>query len=105
MTDVRDPSAGLPARQSGAGFPVRQPTPRLMQPGGRHRRAVPSSLPEGSPALVLAVPCIGGDALTGPAAEIASIIGLDNPALDIRLAKADTASQGDPDGIRAVLAG
>ena len=53
---------------------------------------------------MLAVPCIGGDALTGPAAEIASIIGLDNPALDIRLAKADTASQGDPDGIRAVLA-
>jgi sirohydrochlorin ferrochelatase len=75
-----------------------------MQPGGRHRRAVPSSLPEGSPALVLAVPSIGGDVLTGPAAEIASIIGLDNPALDIRLAKADTASHADPDGIRTVLA-
>jgi hypothetical protein len=74
-----------------------------MQPGGRHRRAVPSSLPEGSPALVLAVPDIGENVLAGPAAEIASIIGLDNPALDIRLARVDTASHGDPAGIRAVL--
>jgi sirohydrochlorin ferrochelatase len=103
VTDVRDSSAELPARQTGAGFPVRQPTARLVQPGGRHRRAVPSSLPEGSPALVLAVPQIGENVLAGPAAEIASIIGLDNPALDIVVARVDATSQGDPDGIRAVL--
>jgi sirohydrochlorin ferrochelatase len=52
---------------------------------------------------VLAVPQIGEHVLDGPAAEIASIIGLDNPALDIVVARVDATSQGDPDGIRAVL--
>ena len=98
------PEAGLPERQSSTGFPVRQPTARLIAPGGRHRRPVPASLPEGSPALVLAVPNVGDDCLTGPAAEIASILGLDNPALDVRLAKVDNAGRADPAGIRAVLA-
>jgi sirohydrochlorin ferrochelatase len=74
-----------------------------VQPGGRHRRAVPSSLPEGSPALVLAVPNAAEDAPGGPAAEIASIIGLDNPAMDIRVAKVDAAGHSDPAGIRSVL--
>jgi sirohydrochlorin ferrochelatase len=75
-----------------------------MHPGGRHRRALPASLPEGSPALVLAVPNASDDGLAGTAAEIGSILGLDNPALDVRLAKVDNAGRGDPRGIRAVLA-
>ncbi len=94
---------GLPARQGrpaqpgengqqgqyAGGFPVRQPTARLVAPGGRHRRPVPASLPEGSPALILAVPNTSDDCLTGIASEIATIIGLDNPALDVQLARAD----------------
>jgi sirohydrochlorin ferrochelatase len=66
---------------------MRQPTARLVQPGGRHRRAVPASLPEGSPALILAVPSGSEEALGGPAREIATILSLDNPALDVQLAK------------------
>jgi sirohydrochlorin ferrochelatase len=65
---------------------------------------VPASLPEGSPALILAVPSAGGDAPAGAASEIASIIGLDNPALDVRPAKVGGASPADPAGIHAVLA-
>ena len=70
----------------------RQPTARLVAPGGRHRRPVPASLPEGSPALVLAVPSTSDDCLTGVTSEIATIIGLDNPALDVRLATVGTIS-------------
>lgn len=75
------------------GFPVRrQPTARLVGPGGRHRRPVPATLPEGSPALILAVPSTSDDCLTGIASEIRTIIGLDNPALDVQLARVDTVS-------------
>lgn len=76
-----------PATQSSSGFPVRQPTARLVQPGGRHRRPVPASLPEGSPALILAAPSDNDEALAGPAREIATILSLDNPALDVQVAK------------------
>ncbi|HEY1627081.1 MAG TPA: hypothetical protein VGG16_25145 [Streptosporangiaceae bacterium] len=86
-TEASAPEVGLPARQSGSGFPMRQPTARLIQPGGRHRRAVPATLPEGSPALILAVPSANDEALAGPVREIATIISLDNPALDIQLVK------------------
>jgi hypothetical protein len=58
-----------------------------MQPGGRHRRAVPASLPEGSPALILAVPGASDESLTGSAREIATILSLDNPAMDVQLTK------------------
>jgi hypothetical protein len=85
-------------------FPVRQPHARLVQPGGRHRRAVPASLPEGAPALVLAVPSVGADGLTGSTAEIATVLRVDNPALDVRTARINHGGRGDPDGIRAVLA-
>ena len=100
------PGVRLPPRPSSAGgFPVRQPTTgRLAAPGGRHRRAVPASLPDGSPALILAVPNASDDCLTGTAAEIASILGLDNPGLDVCVAKVDNAGRADPSGIRAVLA-
>jgi sirohydrochlorin ferrochelatase len=85
-------------------FPVRQPHARLVQPGGRHRRPMPASLPEGAPALVLAVPSVGEDGLTGPTAEIATVLRVDNPALDVRTARIDHGGRGDPAGIRAVLA-
>ncbi len=85
--------------------PGRQPQARLVAPGGRHRRAMPASLPEGAPALVLAVPSVGGDGLTGATADIATVLRVDNPALDVRTARIDGGERGeDPPGIRAVLA-
>lgn len=86
------------------GSPVRQPQARLIAPGGRHRRPMPASLPEGTPALVLAVPSVSGDGLTGPTADIATVLRVDNPALDLRVARIDHGGRGDPSGIRAVLA-
>jgi len=65
---------------------------------------VPASLPEGAPALILAVPSVNGDGLTGPTADIATVLRLDNPALDVRTARINHGGRGDPDGIRAVLA-
>jgi hypothetical protein len=91
------------ARQPG-GPPVRQPSARLVAPGGRHRRPVPASLPEGAPALVLAVPSVCGDGLSGPTADIAAVLRVDNPGLDVRTARIDHGGRGDPDGIRSVLA-
>jgi sirohydrochlorin ferrochelatase len=91
-------------RQPGSGFPVRQPTARLIQPGGRHRRPVPASLPEGAPALILAVPSASEDSLSGPTAEIATVLRVNNPALDVRTARIDHGGRGDPCGIRSVLA-
>jgi sirohydrochlorin ferrochelatase len=85
-------------------FPARQPQARLIQPGGRHRRPVPASLPEGAPALVLAVPNAADDGLNGATAEIAAVLRVDNPALDVRPARIDHGGRGDPAGIRAVLA-
>ena len=85
-------------------FPVRQPHARLVQPGGRHRRAMPASLPEGAPALILAVPSVGDDGLSGPTADIAAVLRVDNLALDVRTARINHGGRGDPDGIRAVLA-
>jgi sirohydrochlorin ferrochelatase len=95
----------LARRQPGTG-PVhpRQPQARLIAPGGRHRRPMPASLPEGAPALVLAVPNVGEDGLTGPTADIATVLRVDNPALDVRTARIDHGGRGDPSGIRAVLA-
>jgi sirohydrochlorin ferrochelatase len=85
-------------------FPVRQPHARLVHPGGRHRRPVPASLPEGAPALVLAVPSADDDSLTGVTADIAMVLGIDNPALDVRTARIGYGGRSDPAGIRAVLA-
>jgi sirohydrochlorin ferrochelatase len=65
---------------------------------------MPASLPEGAPALVLAVPNVGDDGLTGPTADIATVLRVDNPALDVRIARIDHGGRGDPSGIRAVLA-
>jgi sirohydrochlorin ferrochelatase len=65
---------------------------------------MPASLPEGAPALVLAVPNVSDDSLSGPAAEIATVLRIDNPALDVRTARIGHGGRGDPTGIRAVLA-
>ena len=97
-------SAPGPAPQPPGEFPVRQPHARLVQPGGRHRRAVPASLPEGAPALILAVPSVSEDGLTGATADIAAVLRVDNLDLDVRTARIDHGGRGDPTGIRAVLA-
>jgi len=65
---------------------------------------MPASLPEGAPALVLAVPAVGADGLSGPTAEIATVLRVDNPALDVQVARIDHGGRGDPSGIRSVLA-
>jgi len=65
---------------------------------------MPASLPEGAPALVLAVPAVSADGLSGPVAEIATVLRLDNPALDVQTALIDHGGRGDPAGIRSVLA-
>jgi sirohydrochlorin ferrochelatase len=65
---------------------------------------MPASLPEGAPALVLAVPNVSEDGLSGATAEIATVLRIDNPALDVRVARIDHGGRGDPTGIRAVLA-
>jgi len=81
-------------------FPVRQPTmrPPRRTEGGRHRRAVPASLPQSAPALVLAVPGKDTDLSSGPAAELAAVLRVDNPAVDAR------GGPDDPSDLRAVLA-
>src|ERR1700722_166062 len=123
VSDASDYPAGLPARQSAPDvslrpmapspvapapapeeFPVRQPRARLFHPGGRHRRPVPATLPEGAPALVLAVPSAGENALEGPTADIAAVLRVDNPTLDARTARIGYGGRGHPAGIRAVLA-
>ncbi|MFE3449982.1 sirohydrochlorin chelatase [Nonomuraea sp. NPDC059194] len=61
-------------------LPVRERSPRPG--GGRHRRPVPTSLPPDAPVLVLVNPGDGGDL----AAEIAALVRVDNPHIEVRLA-------------------
>jgi hypothetical protein len=58
---------------------------------------MPASLPEGAPALILAVPSVGDDGLSGPTAEIATVLRVDNLALDVRTARINHGGRGDPD--------
>ena len=101
---------GVPGRgdgQRGGGqeaFPVRQPTARPLRSSGRHRRAVPASLPQTAPALVLAVPGSNTDLTSGPAGELTAILRVDNPAVEVRAARIDGGGPGDPTDLRAVLA-
>ena len=89
----------------GEAFPVRQPTMRPPRPGGgRHRRPVPAMLPQSAPALVLAVPGQDTDLGVGPAAELAAVLRVDNPAVDVRAARIDGGGFDDPSDLRAVLA-
>jgi len=96
-----------PARGPGRGdqvFPVRRPTMRPPRPSGRHRRAVPASLPQSAPALVLAVPGSDTDLTSGPAGELAAVLRVDNPAVEVRAARIDVSGPGDPSDLRTVLA-
>ncbi len=101
--DRRQPGTGPFTRLPG-GSPASRPPARLIAPGGRHRRPVPASLPEGAPALVLAVPSADANGLSGPTADIATVLRVDHPDLDVRTARIDHGGRGDPTGIRAVLA-
>jgi hypothetical protein len=93
-----DPGAGA--------FPMRQPTmrPPRRTEGGRHRRPVPASLPQSAPALVLAVPGKDTDLSVGPAAELAAVLRVDNPAVEVRAARIDGGGFDDASDLRAVLA-
>ena len=102
-------SAELPPRgmdRAGEAFPMRQPTvrPPRRTEGGRHRRPVPASLPQSAPALVLAVPGRDTDLSIGPAAELAAVLRVDNPAVDVRAARIDGGGLDDPSDLQAVLA-
>ena len=91
----------LPGRQA---MPSRQSAMRPPRPAGRHRRAVPASLPQSAPALVLAVPGSDTDLTSGPVGELAAVVRVDNPAVDVRAARIDGGGRGDPSDVRAVLA-
>jgi hypothetical protein len=101
---------GVPARgeaqrdQGMQAFPVRQPTARPLRSSGRHRRAVPASLPQTAPALVLAVPGADTDLTSGPAGELTAILRVDNPSVEVRAARIDGGGAADPSDLRAVLA-
>jgi hypothetical protein len=85
-------------------FPRRQPALRPPRPSGRHRRPVPASLPQSAPALVLAVPGSGVDLTAGAPGELAAVLRVDNPAVDVRAARIDGGGFDDPSDLRSVLA-
>ncbi|HET9080910.1 MAG TPA: hypothetical protein VFO01_10410 [Trebonia sp.] len=95
---------GFERGQGEEAFPVRQSTMRPPRPTGRHRRPVPVSLPQSAPALVLAVPGRDTDLSTGAAAELAAVLRVDNPAVEVRAARMDGGGPDDPSDLRAVLA-
>ena len=108
VADLREPVTGLPKRQPASRptpahnpAPSREVAPRPSASAGRHRRPVPDGLPPEAPALVLAV--AGHAGTPDVAAEITSIVRVDNPSLDVRLARVG-ASYEDPAGLPAVLA-
>jgi len=90
----------MPSRQA---YPRRQPVARPPRPAGRHRRPVPASLPDTAPALVLAVPGTDADLTSSPVADLAAVLRVDNPTVDVRVARIDEASSSDPAGIRSIL--
>ena len=95
---------GYERERGGEAFPMRQPAMRPPRPTGRHRRAVPASLPQSAPALILAVPGRDADLTSGPAAELAAILRVDNPAVEVRAARIEGGGPDDPSDLRTVLA-
>jgi hypothetical protein len=93
--------SGLSIRRA---MPSRQPVVRPPRPAGRHRRPVPASLPQSAPALVLAVPGSDTDLTASPVSDLAAILRVDNPAVDVRVARIDGGGRSDPSDVRAVLA-
>ena len=65
---------------------------------------MPASLPQSAPALVLAVPGRDTDLSAGPAGELAAVLRVDNPAVEVRAARIDGGGSDDPSDLRAVLA-
>ena len=65
---------------------------------------MPASLPQSAPALVLAVPGRDTDLGAGPVAELAAVLRVDNPAVEVRAARIDGGGFDDPSDLRAVLA-
>jgi hypothetical protein len=111
---ARQPTLNLPASQPNAeqppddhpvrqGMPSRSAVVRPPRPAGRHRRPVPASLPQSAPALVLAVPGSETDLTSGPVGELAAVLRVDNPAVDVRAARIDGGGRGDGSDIREVL--
>ena len=102
---VRRAADAAPRGQERGGevFPTRQSSFRPPRTGGRHRRAVPASLPQSAPALVLGVPGRDTDLGAGPAAELAAVLRVDNPAVEVRAARIDGGGFDDPSDLRAVL--
>jgi len=84
-------------------MPNRATVARLPRPSGRHRRPVPASLPQSAPALVIAVPGRDTDLTSGPVGELAAVLRVDNPAVDVRAARIDGGGRSDPSDVRAVL--
>jgi hypothetical protein len=99
---VEMPPRGV--ERGGEAFPVRQPTMRPPRPSGRHRRPVPVSLPQSAPALILGVPGKDSDLSAGPVGELAAVLRVDNPAVEVRAARIDGGGPDDPSDLRAVLA-
>jgi sirohydrochlorin ferrochelatase len=83
-------------------LPARQSTSHTLRPAGRHRRAVPASLPQGAPALVLAIPGPDSEHASSMVNEIATVLAIDNPMVDVRTAWID-GRRADPSSLRAVL--
>jgi hypothetical protein len=52
---------------------------------------------------VLAVPGSDTDLASGPVSELAAVLRVDNPAVDVRAARIDGGGRSDPSDIRAVL--
>lgn len=78
-------------------LPVRERSRR--RGGGRHRRPVPTSLPPDAPVLVLAAP---GDT-SGVAAEIADVVRVDHPQIEVRLTSVAELAGSLPSGRDAVV--
>ena len=86
----QSPGCRSASRRRGRRLPIHPAPPREASPGpgasaGRHRRPVPDGLPPEAPALVLAV--AGHSGPPDVAAEITSIVRVDNPSLDVRMAR------------------
>ena len=64
---------------------------------------MPASLPQSAPALVLGVPGRDTDLAAGPVGELATVLRVDNPAVEVRAARIDGDGPDDPNDLRAVL--
>src|ERR1700727_837254 len=66
-------------------------------------RRGPASLPQSAPALVLGVPGRDTDLSAGAVGELAAVLRVDNPAVEVRAARIDGGGLDDPSDLRAVL--